>query len=91
MDNSRGGRAVVDGSPVPGQIVYTTGTHTFGTWKCCGFIVLADAVLTFTDQTGRTTAGVAITANVTIPVYITSITVTSGTVMVLLTDATAPG
>lgn len=91
MDTSRGGRAVVDGSPVPGCIDYTTGTHTFGLWACCGFIATSESVVTFTDQTNRTVTSITVPAGVTIPVYIRSITVTSGKVLMLLTDAAVPG
>lgn len=85
----RGGRHEIDGSPAASCDVLTGGTTTYGAYTANGFMALAEAVVTFTTQAGETRAAVPVPVGVMIPVYVTSITVTSGTILVFKPDGSA--
>ena len=94
MDNSRNGRAVVDGSPVPGCKFYTTGTHTIpagSRWVMSGFGVIGAvaATVTFTDMFSNTHTSKSFPVGYVSPVYMTSITVAAGEVQVFFAENVA--
>lgn len=78
------GREAVMGAPAEDAVVLTSGTTTFSANESLpdGLICLAAAVVNITTKEGTVLSSVSLPAGATIGLYFTSITVTSGTVLV---------
>lgn len=77
-------KARMSGTPSMNQVVVTSGAPiTIASPKYpFGFQVVADAVVTWTGVGGTTNTSVTIPAGMTIPGYMSAISVASGTIIV---------